>query len=179
MTTSNNNLVKYTMTIGLYLGIICSASVFLFHVMSRIHIPGDSIGVVNTAIMAFLMLFYGRKYRDTMHQGVFIYRQAYKFCLLLVLFSGFIYAFFSYIYYAIIQPQGISYYIDQIKLIYSQQPGLTPEQVDTLITLYKSTITPGMMAFVVFLSHVFMGALVSLLAAVFIKSPVQFTQENN
>lgn len=179
MTTSNNNLVKYTMTIGLYLGVACSASVFLFHVMGRIHIPGDTIGMVNTAIMAFLMLFYGRKYRDTLHEDVFIYRQAYKFTLLLALFSGFIYAFFSYVYYAVIQPQGISYYIDQVKLIYSQQPGLTQEQVDSLVTLYKSTITPGMMAFVVFLSHVFMGALVGLLAAVFIKTPIRFTQEND
>ncbi len=179
MTTSNNNLVKYTMTIGLYLGLACSASVIIFHAIGRIHIPGDTIAMVNTAIMAFLMLFYGRKYRDTMHEGVFIYRQAYKFTLLLVLFSGFIYAFFAYVYYAVIQPQGISYYIDQVKLIYSQQPGLTPEQIDTLIAIYKNTITPGMMAFVVFLSHVFMGALVGLLAAVFIKTPVRFTQEND
>ncbi|MGE4287798.1 MAG: DUF4199 domain-containing protein [Salinivirgaceae bacterium] len=179
MTTKTNNPVKYTMTIGLYLGIACSASLFFYHIMGRIHIPGDTIGLVNTAIMAFMMLFYGRKYRDTQHEGVFIYRQAYKFALLLALFSGFIYAFFSYIYYAFMQPQGISYYIDQIQIIYSQQPGLTPEQIDSLVTLYKSTITPGMMAFVVFLSHVFMGALIALLAAVFIKTPLRFIQEND
>jgi hypothetical protein len=166
------------MTYGLYLGLAFSVLVFGFKLAGRIHIPGDGIAIMNTMILTFCMLFFGKRYRDSLPESAFLYRQALGFAVLLSIFSAFIYAFFSYWYYAVIEPQGISYYLDQVQLIYSQQKGLTEEQVNTLIALYRNAFTPGLMAFVIFLMQSFIGTLVGLLVAVFIKTPVHFEKDN-
>ncbi len=168
-----NYLAKYTMTYGLYLGATFSAAVIGFKILGQIHIPGDSIGMINTMLFSFASLYLGKRYRDSLIPEIFTYRQAFKFTVLLSVFSAFIYAFFSYWYYNSIEPQGINYYIDQVQLIYAQQKNLTEEQANALIALYRSAISPGMMAFIIFLFQSFIGILVGLLVAVFIKTPVK------
>ena len=84
---TDNRLLKYTMTYGAYLGIAYSVVIFLLHLGGIVHYPGDKAGIFNTGIMTFVMLYFGRRYRDTVHQGEFIYRQAFGFTVLLSLFS--------------------------------------------------------------------------------------------
>lgn len=175
---NNNYLVKYTMTYGLYLGMAFSLVVFIIHLAGRIHVPGDGIGIVNAMILSFSMLFFGKKYRDSLPAGNFLYRNALGFTFLLGIFSAFIYAFFSYWYYAAIEPNGMSYFIEQMRLMYSQQKNLTEDQVNALVSMYQSVISPGFMAFLVFFSQSFISLLMGLLLAVFIRTPQQFDKEN-
>ncbi len=173
---NENPLIKYTMTYGLYLGIAFSFVVIIFKITGNIHLPGDSVGLINTMLLSFGMLYLGKKYRDTVHQGTFLYKNALGFSVLLTLFSAIIYTFFSYFYYSVIEPGGISYYIEQISIAYSQSGSLSDEQVTTLVELYSNILTPGMMAFIVFFSQALIGVLVGLIISVFIKSPATLEQ---
>lgn len=168
-----NTILKYTMTYGLYLGLAFSTIVIILKFTGSIHYPGDTVGMINTVILSFGMIVFGRKYRDTIHDGEFLYKNALKLLIFLALFSALIYGFFSYWYYAVLEPNGISSYVEQIKLVYSQNPSLSEEQVNGLVSLYESTITPGMMAFIVFFTQSLMGVFVALAAAVFVKSPTR------
>ncbi len=173
-----NKLVKYTMTYGLYLGLAFSAVVIILKITGNIHYPGDAAGMANAMLLSAGMLFFGRNYRDTIHEGEFLYKNALGFAVLLTVFSAVIYTFFSYWYYMILEPSGISYYIEQMSVAYSQNGNLTEEQISSLVALYNNMLTPGMMAFVVFFSQSLIGVLLGLVMAVFIKSPHEIKTNN-
>ncbi len=171
-----NHLVKYTMTIGLYLGLAFSLVIIIYKAFNRVHFPGDPAGMINALILSFGMLYFGQKYRDTIHEGIFLYKNAFGFTVLLTLFSAIIYTFFSYWYYSKFEPGAISNYIEQMRVAYTSNSKLTEQQVNAMVDIYKSTLTPGIMAFVVFFSQSLIGVLLGLVMSVFIKSPVQLNQ---
>jgi hypothetical protein len=167
-------LLKYTMTYGLYLGLAFSFSVFLMHLFGSVHSPGDEIGLFNSLLLSFAMLVLGRKYRDTHFPDQFLYRQAFGFMILLSLFAAFIYSVFSYWYYAVLEPKGIELFIEQMRKAYSDSNNLPAEQVEALVSLYKKALTPGTMAFIVFLYQAIVGVMFGLLTAVFVKTPIRY-----
>jgi len=171
---NENHLLKYTMTYGAYLGIAYSLVVFVLHLAGIIHYPGDKAGMFNTAILTFVMLYFGRRYRDTVHQGEFVYRQAFGFTVLISVFSAFIYAFFSYWYYGVIEPKGIEFVIDRFSESLGTQSALSEQDLNSLIDIYRKTLTPGSMAFMVGFYQAVMGILIGLIVAVFIKSPINY-----
>jgi len=175
---NDNILVKSTMTYGLYLGIAFSLVVLIQKIAGLIHYPGDAGGIINAMLLSLGMLFFGKKYRDNIHQGEFTYKNALGFTVLLTLFSAVIYTFFSYWYYAVIEPQGIVSYIEQMRIAYSEKSNLTEEQINTFVDLYNNILTPGIMAFFVIFSQMFIGVLLGLVISVFIKTPVQLNQNN-
>ncbi|MBI9066141.1 MAG: DUF4199 domain-containing protein [Salinivirgaceae bacterium] len=176
---TDQTLIKFTMTYGLYLGLAFSAVVFVLNKFGKIHFPGDQMAVFNCLILTFGMLVFGRKYRDQVFEGVFLYRSALSFAVLLSLFSAIIYAFFSYWYYLVLEPQGISYFIDQLRMAYSQNNAFSQDQVDSLIQLYQTTLTPGTMAFMVFFFQNIIGILIGLVLAVFIRTPFNLLNKEN
>jgi hypothetical protein len=173
-----NTLVKYTMTYGLYLGIAFSIVVVLLKLGGGIHHPGDTAGMINAMLLSLGIFVFGKKYRDTIHEGEFLYKNALGFAVLLTVFSAIIYTFFSYWYYAIMEPSSISYYIEQMRLAYTQNGTFSDDQIETLVQLYNTTLTPGMMAFITFFSQVLIGVLLGLVISVFIKTPNRLGQNN-
>ena len=166
------------MTYGLYLGIAFSAVVMVLKLAGNVHFPGDTAGMINAMLLSVGMVYFGRKYRDTLHKGEFLYKNALGFTVLLTLFSAIIYTFFSYWYYNIIEPNGISYYIEQMQLAYTQNGKFSDEQLSALVDLYNNMLTPGIMAVIVFFSQSLIGVLLGLVMSVFIKSPVRIEQNN-
>ena len=175
---NDNILVKNTMTYGLYLGVAFSVVVIVLKLSGSIHHPGDTGGMINTMLLTMGMLIFGKKYRDNIREGEFLYKNALGFTVLLVLFSSIIYTFFSYWYYTVIEPTAINYYIEQMREVYSQNANFTEDQVNSLVELYKTTLSPGVMAFIVFFSQAFIGVLLGLVISAFIKSPVIREQNN-
>jgi hypothetical protein len=171
-------MTKYAMTYGLYIGIVFSLIVVGLKIMGKVHYPGDTTGMINTVIISVSLIFLGKKYRDTIYEGEFLYKEAFKLLILIVVFSSMIFGFFSYWYYAVFEPSGISSYIEQIKIAYTQTNSLTEEQIEGLMALYNSSLTPGVMAFIVFFSQTVIGILSALIIAVFVKSPVNLNKTN-
>lgn len=161
------------MTYGLYLGLGFSFTVFIMNLMGYTHIPGDSVALFNALLFAAGYMYFGKKYRDAFYPDNFLYRQAFGFSVLLSLFSAFIYSFFAYGYYGYIEPNGIEYFIEQMRLAYSEKNKLPQEQVDALVELYKSSLNPGSMAAIVFFYQAFSGVLIGLLMSVFVKTPAK------
>jgi len=162
--------VKYTMTYGLYLGLAFSAVVTILNFRGIIHYPGDMGATINAMILSFGMLYFGKKYVVITGQEEFLYRHALRFLIMLVFFSSLIYAFFSYWYYSVIQPEGISFYIQQMENAYLQMGTFSEEQINALTDLYSKTLTPGAMAFIVFFAQSFFGVLLSLIMAMALKT---------
>lgn len=175
---SENNLVKFTMTHGLYLGLAFSAMVIVYKLFGGIHHPGDTVGIVNAAILSFGILVFGKKYKAIWFQNEFLYKNALGFGVMMTLFSAIIYSFFSYWYYGVIEPTGIANYIEQMRLAYTQNQSFTEDQVNALVALYNNTLTPAIMAFVVFLSQFIIGVLISLVMAALLKTPNNLQQNN-
>ncbi len=173
---SDNILVKYTMTYGLYLGVAFSVVILILKLSGSIHYPGDTGGMINTMLLTMGMLILGKKYRDNIHDGEFLYKNALGFTVLLTLFSAIIYTFFSYWYYSIMEPTAVNYYIEQMKLVYTQNGNFSEDQINTLVEMYKTILSPGMMAFIVFFSQALVGILLGLIISIFIKSPVKLEQ---
>jgi len=168
-----NHLLKSTMTYGLYLGVVFSLVVLLFHFLGMRHTPGDKSGLINALIMSFAMFYFGRKYRDQYFQGDMLYKQALGFAVLLSVFSAIIFAFFAYWYYEIISPEAINTFIEQIKVAMSETPRLSESQQNAIIELYEQALSPAIMAFAVGFNQVLSGVLIGLVVAVFIKSPLR------
>ena len=166
-----NTIIKYTMTYGLYLGIAFSLMVIILKFTGGIHQPGDVVSMINVMILSVGMFVFGKRYRDEFCNGEFSYGSAFKLLILLSLFSAIIYSFFSYWYYAVVEPNGISSYVEQVHLVYSQNPALSEGQVDAMVSIFESTLTPGVMAFIVFFAQSTMGIIAALTMAFFIKSP--------
>jgi hypothetical protein len=158
------------MTYGLYLGLAFSTVITILNFRGIIHYPGDMGATINAMILSFGMLYFGKKYATVVNQNNFLYRHALRFLVMLVFFSSLIYAFFSYWYYSVIQPEGISFYIRQMQNTYLQMGTFSEEQINALSELYSKTLTPGVMAFIVFFAQSFFGVLLSLIMAVTIKS---------
>ncbi|MDA3892488.1 MAG: DUF4199 domain-containing protein [Salinivirgaceae bacterium] len=168
-----NNLVKHTMTYGLYLGLAFSVVVIIIKIRGGVHHPGDTGGMINAMLLWAGMLVFGRRYRDSIVEGEFQYKNALGFTVLLTVFSALIYAFFSYWYYAKIELNGIPNYIEQMGIAYSQSGMFTEKDAEAILELYRKTLSPSMMAFIVFFSQALIGVLSGLIASIFIKSPIK------
>lgn len=168
---SNNSLLKYTMTYGLYLGVAFSFVVFILHWAGKVHFPGDQMAMFNSFLLTMGLLLFGRRYRDQIHEGVFLYRSAFRLGFLMVVFSAIIYSFFNYWYYLVIEPHGIQLFIDQMQLAYTQNTNFSEDQINALMDLYRKSLTPGAMAFTILFMQLIAGLIISAFAALVIRTP--------
>lgn len=103
-----SNRLKVTMTYGIYLaGISIAISVIVWatSLIEHIGIFGSAfIGILQLALMAFLLVYYTKRYRDTMFNGKITFGQAFAFGVMLVVFSSLISSLYSYILNKYIDP---------------------------------------------------------------------------
>lgn len=103
-----SNRLKVTMTYGIYLaGISIAISVIVWatSLIEHIGIFGSAfIGILQLALMAFLLVYYTKRYRDTMFNGKITFGQAFAFGVMLVVFSSVISSLYSYILNKYIDP---------------------------------------------------------------------------
>lgn len=108
MEEQSSNRLKVTMTYGIYLaGISIAISVFVWatSLIEHIGIFGSAfIGILQLALMAFLLVYYTKRYRDTMFNGKITFGQAFSFGVMLVVFSSLISSLYSYILNKYIDP---------------------------------------------------------------------------
>jgi uncharacterized membrane protein (DUF485 family) len=108
MEEQSSNRLKVTMTYGIYLaGISIAISVFVWatSLIEHIGIFGSAfIGILQLALMAFLLVYYTKRYRDTMFNGKITFGQAFTFGVLLIVFSSVISSLYSYILNKYIDP---------------------------------------------------------------------------
>lgn len=109
MEEQSSTRLKVTMTYGIYLaGISIAISVFVWatSLIEHIGLFGSAfIGILQLALMAFLLVYYTKRYRDTMFNGKITFGQAFSFGVMLVVFSSLISSLYSYILNKYIDPE--------------------------------------------------------------------------
>ncbi len=166
---NQNTLLSYTMTKGLYLGLAFSVVITVFKLFGVVHVPGGDTATVNMLVLAFGFLYWGRKYRAQYHADGFTYGQAFKMLFLLGFFASFIFAFFAYWYYLKIEPKGIDVFITQIEQLFEQTNTIDQAQRDALLTLYKTGLTPAVMATLIGFYQTITSVFMALIAAFLVK----------
>lgn len=103
-----SNRLKATATYGIYLaGISIAISVIVWAtgLIEHIGLFGSAfIGILQLALMAFLLVYYTKRYRDTMFSGKITFGQAFAFGVMLVVFSSLISSLYSFILNKYIDP---------------------------------------------------------------------------
>jgi len=108
MEEQGSNRLKATATYGIYLaGISIAISVIVWAtgLIEHIGLFGSAfIGILQLALMAFLLVYYTKRYRDTMFNGRITFGQAFSFGVMLVVFSSLISSLYSFILNKYIDP---------------------------------------------------------------------------
>lgn len=172
--TDNNEkfLLKSTMTYGLYVGVAFSLIVLLYNLSGAVHYPGDKSGLINTLILSFSMLYFGRKFQKEFYPDGITYKKALGFTILLGVFASIIFSFFSYWYFKFIEPEAIQVFLSQLEVTIDETMGLPDDQRELMLQMYSNYLSPGTMAFAVGFNQAFSGVIFSLVVSYFIKSPL-------
>ncbi len=164
-------LKRYTMNYGLYTGAAFVAVIMLFHFIGYTHFPGDRSSMINAMVLAFMMFYAGRKYKYEVAEGHLTLGTAYRFTLMVGLFSTFILAAFSYLYFDFIASDGIAHFIQQMEVSLTEAGSMTEEQRQVFLDLYRQNLTAGSMAFVALIMQSFTALIVGFFVAIFIRTP--------
>jgi len=104
--------LKLTMTYGIYLAgisIVTSLFVWATSLMEHMGLFGSLfIGLFQLILMASLLVFFTKRYRDTLFDGKITFGQAFTFGVLVVVFSSIINSLYSYVFNKFIDPEYVS-----------------------------------------------------------------------
>jgi len=170
--------MKLTMTYGLYLGAISVVSSLIIWATSLIEHLGIFgsvlIGVFQIALLAFLLVYFTKRYRDTLLDGKITFGQAFTFGVLLVVFSSVISALFSYILNKYIDPEYMKRVMTMIQDKTYQilaNSGLSQDQIDAqMASIENKGISSPMETLVTSLEGGLIGgAIMSLISSAIVK----------
>ncbi len=162
---------RFTMNFGLYTGAILIVVIMIFHFFGRTHFPGDQTSWINSAILAFMMIKSGKKYKQEYFNNNLSISGAIRYTVKLGIFTSIVLASFAYLYYGKIAPQAISNFIDYMAFALSESPNLSEDQKTLMIDLYRTNLNAGVMTFVTLLCQLFAALVIGVFSSVFIRTP--------
>jgi len=108
MENKQSEMLKLAMNNGLIIGAVSIAISVIIWVTGLIENLGlfssAFIGMLQLVIVVYLLLFFSKRYRDTLLSGKITFGQAFTFGVLLVLLSSVITSFYSYVFNRFIDP---------------------------------------------------------------------------
>jgi len=128
-----------------------------------------SLGWLVYLILIGIMIWGTKKWRDESSNGYMSYGKAYLSSFLIGIYSGIILSVFMYILYTVIAPELIDQMVAMQRAQMEAKSNLDQEQIDQALEMSKKFMSPGMMVFWVAIGSAIMSALISLLAALFVR----------
>jgi len=177
-----NDRLKLTMTFGLYLaGINIAWSVIIWatSLLEHLGLFGSIlIGIFNLFLLAFLLVFFTKKYRDTLFDGKITFGQAFSFGVMLVVFSSVISALYSYIQNRFIDPEYMHRIMTMIQDKTYQMlanSGVSQDQIDAQMAKFdeKGIPTPIETLVQSLEGGLIGGAIMSLISSAIVKKNVK------
>lgn len=160
------NLLKSTLNYGGLLGLILVVfSLILWMLNLSLN---KSLGYINYVLIIGGLFIFLKLFRDQEMGGYISYGKALGAGMLILIFSGVVTAFYSYVFFKFIDP-GI---IEKMALMAEEQlyeRGMTDEQIEVAVNAQKMFLKPGMMAIFGFFGHVFFGFIFTLIVSIFVK----------
>ncbi len=109
-----------------------------------------------------------KSFRDKSLAGYMKYSKALGSGVLISLFASLILAFYYYIFYKMINPEGIEQYFKIIEDAMFNK-GINGDQIETTMKLMKTVTTPATFAFGYIFSITIWGTVLSLILSFFVK----------
>ena len=165
------NIFKASMFNGIIMGVIFSVN-FLFSV-SKITLL---ITFTNIIAVLIVVLIYrlSVKFRDTECEGFITYRKAFLYILYSFFFAALISSVVKYIYFQYINPSYLeSMFQETMKMLTSMKYPIT----DAVETQTRSMLKPASYTLIYIWVNVFMGLIVGLIMAAFIKKEKSIFKE--
>ncbi|MFO7862432.1 MAG: DUF4199 domain-containing protein [Salinivirgaceae bacterium] len=164
---NKETIMNFSAKFGAYVGGGFILTYLLIHALQgTLHSENDFSGNITLIILIAGVIIAIRKYRGT--KTYFPYGEAFKVGFFTSMFAAILANFFLYIYYSFISPEAINQYLllqQNVMLASGMQEG----QVEQFTNLMQGIISPGMMAFSGLLGNLFLGLIISLISAAFLK----------
>jgi len=174
--------MKLTMTYGIYLAainIVLSIFIWATSLMENMGLFGSIfLGIFQLVLLAFLLVYFTKRYRDTLFDGKITFGQAFTFGVLLVVFSSVISALYSYIQNKYIDPEYMHRVMTMIQdktyQMLSNQ-GLSQDQIDSAMIKFEEKGIPSPMQTLVssLQGGIIGGAIMSLISSAIVKKNVK------
>jgi prepilin signal peptidase PulO-like enzyme (type II secretory pathway) len=177
-----NLRLKLTMTYGIYLAaisIVLSLIIWATSLIEHLGLFGSAfIGVFQLVLMAFLLVYFTKRYRDTLFDGRITFGQAFSFGVMLVVFSSVISSLYSYILNKYIDPEYMHRVMTMIQDKTYQMlanSGLSQDQIDSQMTKFEEKGIPSPIETLVssLEGGLIGGAIMSLISSAIVKKNVK------
>lgn len=162
---------KSALNFGTILGLVLmliSLLIFVFELYDQ----SKWLNWVGTAILVAGIVIGTKKFRDNECGGFISYGSALGYGTMVALFAGIITSFFTYIYLGFIDDGFVQHSLMVAEDdMYNQ--GMPEEQIQMAMEYTKKFMSPGVLATFGVLANVFLGFIVSLIAAAFLKNEAE------
>lgn len=160
------NVWKANLTSGMILGLIGIVYTLAMYFLNLTF--NKTQGYIFLLILLVTMFFLIKSYRDNYLHGYITYGQAVGAGVVIFLYYSVIIAVFSYILYAVIDPELIGRQLAMSEELLEKR-GLPQEAMDAAMKFQKKVIKPGIIAPLGLISNMVYGTIMSLIIAIFVK----------
>jgi len=177
-----NTKLKVTMTYGIYLAaisIVLSLIIWATSLIEHMGLFGSAfIGVFQLVMLAFLLVYFTKRYRDTMFDGRITFGQAFSFGVMIIVFSSVISSLYSFILNKYIDPDYMHRVMTMIQDKTYQMlssSGLSQDQIDAQMSKFEEKGIPTPIETLVssLEGGLIGGAIMSLISSAIVKKNVK------
>ncbi len=177
-----NTKLKVTMTYGIYLAaisIVLSLIIWATSLIENLGLFGSAfIGVFQLVMLAFLLVYFTKRYRDSMFDGRITFGQAFSFGVMLIVFSSVISSLYSFILNKYIDPDYMHRVMTMIQDKTYQMlsnSGLSQDQIDAQMAKFEEKGIPSPIETLVssLEGGLIGGAIMSLISSAIVKKNVK------
>ncbi|MCX6240912.1 MAG: DUF4199 domain-containing protein [Bacteroidetes bacterium] len=151
-------------------GLIAGAAVIVYSLLLYIAnlYMNQALGYVGYVILLGVMVWGTLDYRKKTEKGFMTYGQAFTSCFLIGLIAGILASVYMLVFAQFINPGLINEILDKART-QLQEKNLTEEQIEAALVYTRKFTSPLMMMIFGFLAYAVISAILSLLAAIFLK----------
>ncbi|MFO8234561.1 MAG: DUF4199 domain-containing protein [Bacteroidales bacterium] len=163
-----NLFLKLTMTYGLITGLVLIVYTLLLYISNNLLEQNFILGVLNYIILVAGIIIGTKSYRDQYLGGYISYGKSLGTGVLISVFAGVVMGIFTYLLYAVIDPQLLD---ESIKIVQEEMlnKGVPEGQIEMMTEIQQKFQSPAVMMFSSIFSHGFMGLIFSLITSIFTK----------
>lgn len=157
---------------GLYFGIITGLAIVIFSLVLYIAdlYMNRYVSAISYLFLIAGMIYGAMEYRKKFRKDIMTYGQAFSSCFMIGLFASIVVAFYSYIFAQFIHPGFVQEILDQSReKLMEQNSNLSEDQIEAAMQYTEKFTTPVMMMIWGFVGYVIVSAIISLIAAIFVK----------
>jgi len=164
--SNQNTITKNAANYGLILGLAIMIYTLILHFLGAGQ--NQVAGWVNMIFMVVAIQVGTKSLRDNIQEGYISYGRAVGSGMLIILFASVIQAFFIYLFYTYVSPEGLQNIFTAMEESMMQQ-GSSDDEIEMTVKLFKSVTTPASMAIATIFSSAFWGLVISLITSAFLK----------